>query len=436
MKKLITILLITLLLVPASLAVLSGSNSPQVKATLVSQTPDPVEPGQVVTVKFKIENDGGATSQDTIAKINPVYPFSLHGDVAEKNIGNILSSAVSGNAVIVEFKLKVDKDAPEGETEIELRLTNKEGSGIAYVNDDFLIDIQTNDAVLDITSIKTEPTQIAPGEAAKVHITVKNLADSLLRDIKFKLDFDDDDLPLAPYQSSSERRLAQLDSEYQDTLSFNIIASPDAAPGLYKVPVTITYNDEQAKAYSISDILAVSVGDTPKIKPFIRKSSTLKSASPGKITLGIANAGTTDVKFVELFILPSEDYQLVSTSDYFYIGDIDSDDTESEELDIYINSRTKKLSLPVKLKYVDANNKPFQQQFDLEMNLYSSSQLRRFGVLAPSKAGSTLFLIIIIAGVILYYKRYYKKPENNFKNDVKSLLHRVFHKRRKKRHKK
>ena len=106
--------------------------------------------------------------------------------------------------------------------------------------------------------------------------------------------------------------------------------------------------------------MAVTIGDVPKVKPFIKRSTVLQSQKEGKITISIANSGITDVKFLELFILPSDDYQLISTSDYFYIGDIDSDDTESEEINVYINKDVNKLNLPVRLKYSDANNKDFQ----------------------------------------------------------------------------
>ena len=161
--------------------------------------------------------------------------------------------------------------------------------------------------------------------------------------------------------------------------------------------------------------------DIPKLKVYIKKSGVLQSKKEGKITLEIANAGSSDVKFLELFLLPSDDYQLVSTTDYYYLGDVDSDDTESEEIDVFIDKGVKKLKLPVLLKYTDANNKPFQQQFDLEMNLYSSSQLKKFGVLETSNAGFYfLLLILVVVGIILY--RSYKKDPESFSRRWKKRL--------------
>jgi hypothetical protein len=383
----------------------------QITVTLQSQSPDPVEPGQTVVLKFKIENSGDESSEDTIVKIMPQFPFTIYGDETEKNIGKLRAGSTGADSEVVEFKLKVDENAVEGEVGIDLVVSMGE-AGRAYTNGELTVDIQTQDAVLDITSITSDPKQIAPGQDAKVTLIIKNLADSLLKDVKFKLDFDDDDIPLAPYQSSSERRIASLKTNYQDSLSFRIIAGPDATPGLYKVPLTITYNDEKGNAYSVSDILAITVGEVPDVKVYIKKSDVLQDNSAGKITLELANAGSSNVKYMELYLLPSEDYKLVSTTDYFYLGDVDSDDTESEEIDVFINNGVDLLSMPVQIKYYDANNKEFQQTIDLEMELYSASKLKKYGVLESSNTWMFLVLIILAIGGYVYYKKFYKKNKS------------------------
>ena len=406
-KILSVIILLSLLF---SLLLVDSATATEVSVTLQSQSPDPVEPGQTVVLKFKIENTGKESSDDVIVKVMPKFPFTIYGDETEKNIGKLRASSTGADSEIVEFKLKVDENAVEGEVGIDLIAYVGE-AGYAYTNGELTVDIQTQDAVLDITSITSDPKQIAPGQDAKITIMVKNLADSLLKDIKFKLDFDDDDIPLAPYQSSSERRVASLKTNYQDSLSFRIIADPSATPGLYKVPLTITYNDEKGNAYSVSDILAITVGEVPDVKVYIKKSDVLQDNSAGKITLELANAGSSNVKYLELYLLPSEDYKLVSTTDYFYLGDVDSDDTESEEIDVFIKNGVDMLNMPVQIKYYDANNKEFQQTIDLKMELYSASKLKKYGVLESSNTWMFFVLIILAIGGYVYYKKFYKKKK-------------------------
>jgi hypothetical protein len=409
---LVVILFLVLPLVHSGSNALYDSNTPKLKATLLSQSPDPVEPGQIVVVKFKIENEGIQTKDNVYVKLISNYPFEIYGDSFNKNIGKLKTIATGADALIVEYKLKVDEDAVEGESELELELNYGE-TGIKYIDNQFMVDIQTHDAVLEITSVSLNPERVVPGEESEIIVIVKNLADSLLKDIKFKLDFDDENLPLAPYKSSSERRISKLNSGFQDNLNFNIIADPGAKSGLYKVPLKISYKDEKGKNYSVNDILAVTIGDTPKVKPFIKRSTVLQSGKEGKVTISLANSGITDVKFLELFILPSKDYQLISTTDYFYIGDIDSDDTESEEINIYVNKNVEKLNLPLRLKYRDANNKDFQQVFDLEMNLFSESQLKKFGVIEASNYW-IYFIILVLVAVGYYWYR--KNKKNNQKS--------------------
>ena len=109
MKRIIILLLMLSVLLFSLAEAYSTDKNPEIQVTLISQDPDPVEPGQIVKVKFKIENDGKHTANDAIVKILPKFPFSLYGDVAEKNIGKLRASSIGGDAEIVEFDLKVDE---------------------------------------------------------------------------------------------------------------------------------------------------------------------------------------------------------------------------------------------------------------------------------------------------------------------------------------
>jgi len=404
------LIIIVLLITLFSFSLVSAANRPDITVNLISQSPDPVEPGQELIVKFKVENNGTQTTDDVILRFLPRFPFELYGDVAEKNLGKMRGGQNGADAEIVEYHLKVAPNAIEQNTELELEL-QRGTSIIKYVNNDFLIDIRTRDTALAISQVSSEPEQIAPGEYSDVSIMFKNTADSLIKDITFKLDFSATDLPLAPYQSSSEKTLGKLEAGYQDTLTYKIIAEPEATPGLYKVPLTITYSDDRGTQTTVSEVLAVTIGDVPQLKLFIKQSTVLQANKEGIVTIGLANSGTTNLKFVEIELLPSEDYQLVSTTNYFYLGDLDSDDTESEDVDLFINRGLETLIIPIKLKYRDANNKLFQQQFDLELNLYSASQLKRFGIIQTNNSWVFLILIILAIGGYVYYRRRKKKTK-------------------------
>lgn len=404
-----------MLLTGLSLVWAVSYDSPNIEVTLLSQEPDPVEPGETVMVKFKIENQGSQGAQDTIVKLSLKYPFTIYGDNAEKNLGKLKAVSTGADAAVVEFKLKIDEQAVEGDAPLDLLVQMGDGA-VSYTNDEFLIHIQTRKSLLAITSITTDPSPVSPGETAKVNIVVKNTADSLFRSINFKLDLSGSTIPLAPYQSTSERIIPLLSPNYQQTLTFNLIATPDAVSGLYKVPVNITYYDEKGTKYTINDILAIIIGEKPNLNIYLKKSTAMKAKSSGKITVEIANAGNTDLKYAQLLLNPSDDYQLVTTRNYFYLGNINSDDTQSEEIDVFLTPKNAGVvHIPGTLKYVDATNKEYQQPFDLELKTYSSSELRKFGLVQSSSSWIYALLMVIIVGGFFGY-RYWKKKKNGNNN--------------------
>ncbi len=404
---------ITLILISGSLLV-SGAidyTSPKLTVTLISQSPDPVEPGEIVTVKFKIENEGAQSAEDAIVKIIPKQPFSLYGDVAEKNIGKLRATSTGADAEIVEYKLKVADDAVEAETEIELFVYIGK-TGYSYGDDQFNIDIETRDAILDISSIKIEPQQIPPGQEGSIKITLKNLADSIIKDITLDLDFSSVSLPIAPYQSLSKKQIASLEPSHQLPLTFRVMATPDAAPGLYKIPFNLTYFDEQGNDYLIKEILGISIGEAPKLNIYLKKSTVQQNKKSGLVTLEVANAGASKIKFLGITLLPSDDYKLINPSNYFYLGDVDSDDTESEEINIYVKSKEEKVEIPVKLDYYDSNNNIYKEKVDLSLQLYSTSEMKRFGLISSNNTFVYILMIILtIAGVFIYKKKPKYLPE-------------------------
>lgn len=175
------IIIISLLIVSMFSSIVLSDSSPYLTLTMVSQTPDQVEPGQTFKVRFKIENEGSSTENDVIITLNEKYPLSMYGDQSEKNIGKMDTSSQGSDAEFVEFELKVDEDASEGEVELEVSIKQEDGGTINYDDNEFMIDIQTHDAILEISSVDISPQKINPGSSSKISFIIKNNADSLLK---------------------------------------------------------------------------------------------------------------------------------------------------------------------------------------------------------------------------------------------------------------
>lgn len=384
-------------------SVTAATGTPDLKVTLLSQSPDPVEPGDVVEVKFKIENKGSETPKDVEVELVVDRPFSLYTGTLSRNIGKLRGRQTGADAVIVEYKLKVDAGVVTGENEIGLRLRIGDSGWQTYTDDNFFVDVRTLDAILDIVSIHADE-QLEPGVPSALRLTLKNTADSLLKDIAVTLGVEG--TPFVPHGEIAEKRIFILTAGEEQTLNFTFKPKPDASAGLYTLPVVMSYADELGTKYTISDIVSLSVGAVPDLRVYVRESTLQQSGERGTITLEIANVGLTDVKFLQMTLLPNPGYRLLSPSSYIYIGDVDSDDTESEDFDVYASDDSRSnLTISLTLEYLDPNNNKYRQQVELSVPLLSGQELQKFGLVRRGFVFPLILLAALLSCLYWFLKK-------------------------------
>ena len=136
-----------------------------IKVYLISQNPDPIEPGGYVELRFKIENIGADYAKNLVFELIPEYPFELDkGISAEKRLGDMYIQQVDEDAYIVYYKVRVDKDAIDGNNQIKLRYSTDDG--LTWTRNQFDIRIQTTNLIVGISKVIVEPEEIDPGKTA------------------------------------------------------------------------------------------------------------------------------------------------------------------------------------------------------------------------------------------------------------------------------
>ena len=386
----------------AMTAVFAAQNI-DISVTKIDQSPDPVEPGDIVEIDFKIENIGDETTEDVIIKIFPEYPLSTYDGITEMNLGKLPASVSGSHTESITFNLKVDANAVGGEVDLDLKVLYDDAA-FTYDDGEFKVDIENNDAILQISSIDVFPDKVEAGDIVQIDIALLNTANTVLRDVSYELDLDD--APFAPYQSSRIQQLDVISSGTESIIEYNLLVDPQASSGLYKVNSTITYYDDTGEEHEIEDILAISVYETPQLRTYVKRNSVDSNTGQGDITIEIANAGISNLKLVELLIQPSDSFTLLSPSNYFYIGDIDSDDTESEDIMIHTNTRGD-FSIPVTINYRDLNNMQYSEQINVPITILSKSNTYEYGLAQRSYSGLIFIIILItaIAGFVWYKRR-------------------------------
>lgn len=283
MKKIAILALMVLLLLN------TVSAASLIKVVLLNQDPDPVDAGDVVELRFKIENSGETTREDVSLEIIPEAPFTLYSGDLIKNLGILRWDQLGKEAAIADFKLKVDPDAADGDHAIKVRVHSGTTSWI--YEDKFFIDVE--------------------------HERIK-------------------------------------------------------------------------------------------LKTFVRSSDIITANSKGTISVEVANAGGYNLEFLELELAPSDDYKLLSTSPYVYLGNLDSDDTEIEDFQIYVPDGKKEVSVPVLLKY-EVNDQDYEDHEVLTLNLLSTEEAKTVGLIKTSNTLTYVLLAFIVILLIVIWRKVRKR---------------------------
>jgi len=267
------------------------------------------------------------------------------------------------------------------------------------------IRIRTHDAILAVESVLSEPEQIVPGTDGTVKILIKNMADSIIKDIKVKLNLSS--AIFVPIGSTNEKTAYQLAPKQTKIFEFKIRATPDAIANLYRIPVTIKYSDLLGQNYTKENDIGLTIGDEPDLKVIIDESTINKPQTKGTITVMFINKGTTDIKFLYITLKESEDYEILSTKEK-YVGNIDSDDYETVDFEIFLKDDKQTSTIPIEIEYRDANNRQYKKEILLEHKIYGQEYQNGKGT---SKLTGTIVVLIIIGAGLFLYRRHRKKKK-------------------------
>lgn len=393
---------------PVMAATSSNVDMGSLRLSFVNQEPDPAEPGEYVDLRFKVENIGNEAVDNVMVDLMAEYPFSLDpGANSLEEIGTLTAFQKDDRAYVIKYKVKIDEGAVEGTNKIKVRAKFDRENWETY---EFDVNIRTIDANLAIDSVTTTPSPLEPGKDAEVIIKVKNMADSVLKDISVNLDLtlatigtaSLDSLPFAPIGTGTEKKVRQLSPSALKEFKYQIKAYPEAEAGVYKIPLEIKFYDELGTEYTKNDIIGIVVNSEPDLSVILDQTTIDKSGKKGEVSIRFINKGLTDIKFVDATITEQDSFDLLSTSEV-YLGNIDSDDYENADYEIYVKpTENKKLFLPLHYEYMDANNNKYSKDIEIELKLFSEEEQKQYAT--PEKSNKAIFLVI--GGVIVLFVLY------------------------------
>ena len=373
----------------------------EMKIDLLRYYPSPVQPGDTTDIWFEIINLKDVPMNDFDVTFVEDYPFKL---LSDKTIH--FSRLDAGGKIQFKFQVEVNTNANEATNNVFIQYYSRTSGSIT--SEPFVVTVKRLGSIVStaigIKQSEGEIARIAPGSVADVEVSIKNSADSVMKDVIVSLDLSSATMPFAPVGMTTEQKIKSIAAGSEASVIYKLIATPDAAAGVYKIPLKIKYYDEVGDFHNTSDIVGITVGAEPKLMVVLDSTELTKSNTKGKVVLKVINYGTTDVKFAMLNVLDGESFKKF-TSGENYIGNVDSDDYETVEFRVEANADS--ITMPVLLEYMDANNVQYSETQNVEITLYTPSDL---GV-TQSSTWVYVLVIIVLIGAYIGYRNYKHKKQ-------------------------
>ena len=256
-------------------------------------------------------------------------------------------------------------------------------------------------SAVSITDVSTFPEEVVPGQVVDVFIEIENIFEYDVTNLNVKLNLEN--VPFAPYQSSSEEFLEELEDSDEETFKFKLITLPETDTGIYKIPVEISYKDDEENDSLKQELISITVNSKPELKVSLEDSAVLIKGKENVFSIKIVNSGLADVKFVYLTVNNVDGIKFLSEKEQ-YIGDINSDDFDNIEYEVYVNADASgTINLPIVLKFKDATNKEFIESKNVVLKTYSLKEAQSLGLVKKPS-----YTIYIIGGVLVFSYIFYR----------------------------
>lgn len=256
-------------------------------------------------------------------------------------------------------------------------------------------------SALTITSVSSNPTEASPGGKVSLEITVENNLNNDATDVTILLDLTN--LPFAPYQSSSQTTIGDLDEDDEENVEFDLIADSDANSGTYKIPVKISYtvNDELKDSSGLVSLIIVA---DSKLDLNTEDSLLIKGEN-SDLKIKIVNSGLGSARLLSIEIKPVIGIKNLG-SGKVYIGDIDSDDFDTAVFKVSVSENAPSMiNLPVEISYRDSRNNQINEVKSLAIKTYTEKQAVELGLIQKSNTITIIVSVLILIILYLIYRR-------------------------------
>lgn len=387
-------LLLTLLVLTMTAAA-AGQQSVELTVEKIRTEPVPLQTGEYADVWVKVENEGGATARNAVVEFVPTFPFSVDPDERTRwELGRLPPA----QEYHIHMQVRVSPNAVHGTNDLRFRTTN----GDISITRDVPVEVRTDDAALVVSAINF-PDTVAPGTTRTMNLTLTNRADSVLKNIETLLDLSADTLPFGTAETTL-KRVQRIEPGGTASVTYRLHADEDAENGVYKVPLTLEYEDEAGTGFTREMQTGVVVGGAVNLDIGVQERDLLQAGTTGTVTLRVVNRGEGQARFSRLTLGESETFERVSTPS-IYLGNMEADDFQTAEYRLYATPGTDTLEIPVTVAYRDAQGTGMFTD-TVTVDLYDGAALSRYNLDGSGTPWPLILLaVVVVAGAAYWWRR-------------------------------
>jgi hypothetical protein len=404
------LVIVTLLLNSTMVFATQTSTSEKIDIKLLNQNPDPVKPGELVELRFSLKNEGKSSSDSYIFEIEPKYPFTLFDEAtATQEIGYFPAFQKNSDIKIVKSKLKVAESVNDGSYDISVQIYKK-GSDVK-IKKDFTIEVKGSPNA-EISSISIQ--NLIPGKKTQVDFEVKNVGKTALRNLMFEWESTAD--IILPLGSSNVKYIDEIKPSESVYLSYDVVTNANTKPGLYKLDMTLTYDDIESiqtitqagtikdeKRKEIKSKSGIYIGGTTDFKI-----SYKNTKAPNEYVFSIANIGNSKADSITVEINNSELNMIGSETNI--VGNLNKGDYSITEFAFAPENYNKDLFLDLVITYTASNGERSTMNKKVKIPKNGLKYVEESMNIEQKKSKSWIYIVLIL-GVIGYftYKKIKKK---------------------------
>ncbi|NQU78774.1 hypothetical protein HQ545_03305 [Candidatus Woesearchaeota archaeon] len=292
------------------------SDSDILTASMVNQDPDTAIAGNVVELRIGVENWGSKPAESYHVEIMLEYPFqALPGEEYVKETGMLQGFQTDEDQKIVKFKLRTDRDTTQGSYDLNILIYKTGERDFTAIKKTLSVDISNRESA---EVIYIDKVKLMPGKQTPIEFTINNVGRAPLRDMSFSWSNEDD--VVLPVGSSDTKYVKYLGVGETTTITYDVIADTNADPGLYKLELSLTYEDTvTGELTGITNNAGVYVGGETDFE------IAFSDSSASETSFSVANIGSNPASSVSV-IVPEQPGWSVIGPNSMIIGNLNKGD--------------------------------------------------------------------------------------------------------------